>query len=78
MTDNSARPRPLTKAEAAAALRCSTRTVQRRVAEGQLASIRDSANRLLFLPEFIEAYWDRHTKPAAPAARKQTRNPKYA
>lgn len=58
-------PQALTKAEAAALLRCSERTVQRRVAAGQLTCIRDSANRALFLPAFIDAYWAEHTKTAA-------------
>lgn len=70
--------RPLTKAEAAKALRCSERTVQRRVAAGELESIRDSAKRLLFLPEFITDYLERHTTPAAPRTSKSKRNPKYA
>lgn len=68
---------PLNKAEAAKALRCSERTVQRRVSAGTLTHIRDSAGRLLFLPEFIAEYFAANTKPAQPKVRKPTRNPKY-
>lgn len=70
-------PQALTKAEAATALRCSERTVQRRVSAGQLTHIRDSEGRLLFLPEFIADYFARNTKTAEPKPRKPARNPKY-
>lgn len=70
-------PQPLNKREAATAMRCSPRTVQRRVSAGQLQSIRDGANRLLFLPEFIEKYFADRTVGAAPTPAKPKRNPKY-
>ena len=69
--------RPLNKAEAAALMRCSPKTVQRRVAAGKLTAIRDGAGRLLFLPEFIAEYFAANTKPAQSAPRRQTRHPRY-
>lgn len=67
----------MTKVEAAEAMRCSPRTVQRRVATGKLACVRDSANRLLFLPEFIQAYFAENTVAPKPQSAKPRRNPKY-
>lgn len=71
-------PQPLTKAEVAAVMRCSPKTVQRRVAAGRLACIRDGAGRPLFLPEFITDYFERNTSNAQSQASKPKRNPKYA
>jgi hypothetical protein len=58
-------------------MRCSTRTVQKRVADGELDCIRDGSQRVLFLPEHIAAYFDRRTVKAAPPPAQPRRNPKY-
>ena len=70
-------PQPMDYAEAAQVMRCSVRTVRRRVAAGKLTHIRDGAGRVLILPEFIAEYFAANTKPAQPAPRRPTRNPKY-
>jgi len=69
---------PLNYAEAAAVMRCSVRTVRRRVAAGKLTHIRDGAGRVLILPEFISDYFARNTKAAAPRTSKPVRNPRYS
>lgn len=66
-----------TKAETAAFLGVSPKTVQRRVARGEIECVR-SGKVLRFLDEQIEAFLARATVSVSEPAPKPARNPKYA
>lgn len=69
--------RPRTKAETARFFGVSEKTIQRRVAHGELECVR-SGKVLRFLDEHIEAFLERNTTGVTVAAAKPPRNPKYA